>query len=173
METILLHLRKLRVDWLMFVALIGLMIFGGTFVLSASLDQYEIEPLLNTYFFRQVVFYGVGLALAVLFVVVDYHRLAGWSRAAYWVTILLLLLVLIPGIGEVRHGARRWFDLGVTLIQPSEFAKLAFIFALADFLTRPNEEMLMPGVFLKALGMTALPFILILKDYDVISGIEL
>ena len=71
MKTILLHLRKLRVDWLMFAALIGLMIFGGTFVLSASLDQYEIEPLLNTYFFRQVVFYGVGLLLAVLFVVVD------------------------------------------------------------------------------------------------------
>ena len=105
-----------------------------------------METLLNTYFFRQMVFYGLGLALAALFVVVDYHRLAGWSRAAYWVMILLLILVLIPGIGEVRQGARRWFDLGVTLIQPSEFAKLAFIFALADFLTRPNEEMLMPGV---------------------------
>ena len=152
METILLHIRKLRVDWLMFGALIGLMIFGGTFVLSAAIDQYENEPLLDTYFFRQVVFYGAGMALAVLFVVVDYHRLAGWSRAAYWVMILLLILVLIPGIGEVRHGARRWFDLGVTLIQPSEFAKLAFIFALADFLTRPNEEMLMPGCSLKPSG---------------------
>ncbi|SVE36584.1 uncharacterized protein METZ01_LOCUS489438, partial [marine metagenome] len=46
----------------MFGALIGLMIFGGTFVLSAAIEQYEIEPLLNTYFFRQLVFYGVGLA---------------------------------------------------------------------------------------------------------------
>ena len=103
METILLHIRKLRVDWLMFGALIGLMIFGGTFVLSAAIEQYEMEPLLDTYFFRQLVFYGLGLPLAVLFVVVDYHRLAGWSRAAYWVMILLLILVLIPGIGEVRH----------------------------------------------------------------------
>ena len=67
METILLHIRKLRVDWLMFGALIGLMIFGGTFVLSAAIDQYENEPLLDTYFFRQVVFYGAGMALAVLF----------------------------------------------------------------------------------------------------------
>jgi len=171
METILIHLRKLRVDGLMFGALIGLMVFGGTFVLSAAIGQYEMEPLQNTYFFRQMVFYGVGLCLAALFVVVDYHRIAGWSRATYWVMILLLILVLIPGIGEVRQGARRWFDLGVTLIQPSEFAKLAFIFALADFLTRPNEEMLMPGVFLKALGMTALPFILILKEPDLGSSL--
>ena len=171
MEAILIHLRKLRIDWLMFGALIGLMVFGGTFVLSAAIGQYEMETLLNTYFFRQMVFYGLGLALAALFVVVDYHRLAGWSRAAYWVMILLLILVLIPGIGEVRQGARRWFDLGVILIQPSEFAKLAFIFALADFLTRPNEEMLMPGVFLKALGMTALPFILILKEPDLGSSL--
>ena len=106
-----------------------------------------------------------------MMLVVDYHRLAGWGRAAYWLTLIFLVLVLIPGIGEVRYGARRWLDLGITLIQPSEFAKLAFIFALADFLTRPNEEMLMPGVFLKALGMTALPFILILKEPDLGSSL--
>ena len=146
-------------------------LLGGAFVLSAAIDQYEIEPLLNSYFFRQLVFYGVGLGLAAVFVVVDYHRLAGWARAAYWLTLIFLVLVLIPGIGEVRYGARRWLDLGITLIQPSEFAKLAFIFALADFLTRPNEEMLMPGVFLKALGMTALPFILILKEPDLGSSL--
>lgn len=171
METVLFHIRKLRVDWLMFGAVIGLMLLGGAFVLSAAIDQYEMEPLLNSYFFRQLVFYGVGLGLAAVFVVVDYHRLAGWARAAYWLTLILLVLVLIPGIGEVRYGARRWLDLGITLIQPSEFAKLAFIFALADFLTRPNEEMLMPGVFLKALGMTALPFILILKEPDLGSSL--
>ena len=47
METILLHIRKLRVDWLMFGALIGLMIFGGTFVLSAAIDQYEMLSLIH------------------------------------------------------------------------------------------------------------------------------
>ena len=57
METVLLHIRKLRVDWLMFGAVIGLMLLGGAFVLSAAIDQYEIEPLLNSYFFRQLVFY--------------------------------------------------------------------------------------------------------------------
>jgi rod shape determining protein RodA len=104
-------------------------------------------------------------------VIVDYHRLSGYAQASYWVIILLLVLVLIPGVGEMRFGARRWFDLGITLVQPSEFAKLAFIFALADFLTRPSEEMFMPGVFLKAIGMTALPFLLILKEPDLGSSL--
>ena len=171
MESFILHIRKLRVDLLLLLSLVGLMVFGATFILSAAMDQYEIEPLLNTYFFRQLSFYAVGLTIGLFFIVVDYHRLAGWARAAYWVTIILLILVLIPGVGVVRYGAQRWFDLGITLIQPSEFAKLAFIFALADFLTRPNEEMLMPGVFLKALGMTALPFLLILKEPDLGSSL--
>ena len=171
MESVLVHLRKLRVDLLLLFSLLGLMVFGATFILSAAMDQYEIEPLLNTYFFRQLGFYAAGLTLSLFFIVVDYHRLAGWARTAYWITIILLILVLIPGIGVVRYGAQRWFDLGITLIQPSEFAKLAFIFALADFLTRPNEEMLMPGVFLKALGMTALPFLLILKEPDLGSSL--
>ena len=171
MQSFLVQFRRLRVDWFIVAAVAGLIFFGGAFVLSAAIDEYEVKPLLETYFFRQLVFYAVGLVMAVLIVVVDYHRLAGWSRAVYWLTIIMLVLVLIPGIGEVRQGARRWLDLGVTVIQPSEFAKLAFIFALADFLTRPHEEMLMPGVFLKALGMTTLPFLLILKEPDLGSSL--
>ena len=171
MQSFLVQFRRLRVDWFIVAAVAGLIFFGGAFVLSAAIDEYEVKPILETYFFRQLIFYAVGLVMAVLIVVVDYHRLAGWSRAVYWLTIIMLVLVLIPGIGEVRQGARRWLDLGVTVIQPSEFAKLAFIFALADFLTRPHEEMLMPGVFLKALGMTALPFLLILKEPDLGSSL--
>ena len=91
MGTVLLHIRKLRVDWHMFGAVIGLMLLGGAFVLSAAIDQYEDDSLLNSYFFRQLVFYGVGLGLAAVFVVVDYHSLAGWARAAYWVTLVLLV----------------------------------------------------------------------------------
>ncbi|MAD23630.1 MAG: rod shape-determining protein RodA [Verrucomicrobiales bacterium] len=171
MNSFLMHFRKLRVDLLLGFSLFGLMFFGSAFILSASIDQYEINALFETYFFRQVVFYFVGITFGVFFVIVDYHRLSGYAQTSYWIIILLLVLVLIPGVGEVRFGARRWFDLGVTLVQPSEFAKLAFIFALADFLTRPSDEMFMPGVFVKAIGMTALPFLLILKEPDLGSSL--
>ena len=171
MNLVLAHLSKLRIDLLMAFCLLGLMIFGSIFILSASIEQYEINDLVDTYFFRQVIFYFFGISIGIFFMVIDYHKLSGYAQTFYWVIILILVLVLIPGVGEVRFGARRWFDLGITLIQPSEFAKLAFIFALADFLTRPNEEMFMPGVFFKAIGMTALPFLLILKQPDLGSSL--
>ena len=171
MNLVLANLSKLRIDLLMAFCLFGLMLFGSIFILSASIEQYEMNDLVDTYFFRQVIFYFFGILVGFLFVIIDYHKLSGYAHTFYWVIILLLILVLIPGVGEVRFGARRWFDLGITLIQPSEFAKLAFIFALADFLTRPNEEMFMPGVFFKAIGMTALPFLLILKQPDLGSSL--
>lgn len=171
MNLVLANLSKLRIDLLMAFCLFGLMLFGSIFILSASIEQYEMNDLVDTYFFRQVIFYFFGILVGFLFVIIDYHKLSGYAHTFYWVMILLLILVLIPGVGEVRFGARRWFDLGITLIQPSEFAKLAFIFALADFLTRPNEEMFMPGVFFKAIGMTALPFLLILKQPDLGSSL--
>ena len=171
MNLVLANLSKLRIDLLMAFCLFGLMLFGSIFILSASVEQYENNDLVDTYFFRQVIFYFFGILIGFLFIIIDYHKLSGYAQTFYWATILLLILVLIPGVGEVRFGARRWFDLGITLIQPSEFAKLAFIFALADFLTRPNEEMLMPGVFFKAIGMTALPFLLILKQPDLGSSL--
>ena len=79
---------------------------------------------------------------------VDYHTLARWSMVAYWVAVLLLVVVLL--FGSVRFGARRWFDLGFFSLQPSEFAKLAFILAQAHFLSRPVEELRALLTFWKA-----------------------
>src|SRR5207245_2946970 len=122
----------------------------------------------------QGVWYVVGLSAAALICLVDYHILARWSLVAYWATILSLLLVLIPGIGATHGwGARRWIDLGFFQAQPSEFAKLSFILAMGNFLSRPEDELRRPGVFWKALGMTVLPFLLIMKEPDLGSALIL
>jgi rod shape determining protein RodA len=83
----------------------------------------------------------------------------------------MLILVLIPGIGAMRYNARRWFDLGYFQMQPSEFAKLAFIVAMANFLSRPTEELRRPETFWKAIGMVILPVVLIIKEPDLGSAI--
>src|SRR5207248_6825441 len=70
-------------------------------------------------------------------------------------------------------GARRWINLGFFQAQPSEFAKLAFIMAMANFLSRPADELRLPILFWKALGMTALPFLLIMKEPDLGSALIL
>ena len=103
---------------------------------------------------------------------VDYNLLARWSFVAYW-AMIRLIAVLVPHIGSMRYGARRWIDLGFFQFQPSEFAKLAFILAAANFLSRPVDELKQPVIFWKGLGLLFLPFILILKEPDLGSALVL
>jgi rod shape determining protein RodA len=124
--------------------------------------------------FRQVTWYALGIGAAALVWVVDYHTLARWSVVIYWVMILCLLAVLVPFIGQTHGwGARRWIDLPFFQFQPSEFAKLAFILAGANFLSRPPEELRQTEVFWQGMGMLALPFLLILKEPDLGSALVL
>ena len=112
---------------------------------------------------RQIVWYALGIGVGAALCLVDYHTLARWSFVAYWAMILCLIVVLIPHIGSMRGGARRWIDLGFFQFQPSEFAKLGFILAAANFLSRPPDELKRPGIFWKGIGLMMLPFALIMS----------
>src|SRR6516162_3908984 len=149
-----------RVDKLQLVALCGLMLLGAAFVYSATTVGAAADSLVwyNEMWFRQIVWYSIGLCAAGALCLVDYRVLARWSYVIYWITIFLLLLVLIPHVGSVRFNARRWFDLRFFQLQPSEFAKLAFILALAHSLSRPVDEVRTPAIFWKSLGLMLLPF---------------
>lgn len=164
-----------RVDKLQLAALGCLMLLGVAFVYSATMigDTATSLPIYDQLWFRQIVWYALGLTGAGLLCLLDYRTLSRWSFIVYWLTILLLLLVLIPGVGSVRFGARRWFDLHVFQLQPSEFAKLALILALGHFLSRPPEELKLPGNFWKSIGLMMLPFVLILKEPDLGSALVL
>jgi rod shape determining protein RodA len=164
------------VDWPLLVAVALLMVIGAAFIYSATmvLPEAAQQPWFSQEWVRQVVWYTLGTAAAGALCLVSYHSVARWSLVLYWGAIGLLILVLIPGIGTTRGwGARRWIDLGPFGLQPSEFAKLALIFILAHFLSRPREELQEPRPFLQALGLTALPFVLILKEPDLGSALTL
>jgi rod shape determining protein RodA len=169
----ILNERHPRVDRLQLLSLLCLMALGTAFVFSASTagDSGGPGPLYNQYWFRQLVWFAIGLGAAIVICLIDYHTLARWSVVIYSLTILLLIGVLI--FGTVRSGARRWFDLGFFSLQPSEFAKLAVILALANFLSRPEEELRQPLNFWKAVGMMMLPFLLIMKEPDLGSALVL
>jgi rod shape determining protein RodA len=167
--------RQSRVDWLMISALGGLMFIGLLFVYSATManESTALTAWYNQAWFRQLIWYGIGLGAMAAVCLVDYRILARWSLVVYGVIILLLVAVLIPGIGADRFGARRWIDLGPFSLQPSEFAKLAFILAMGNFLSRPTEELKSVPVFWQALGMVALPFLLVMKEPDLGSALIL
>jgi rod shape determining protein RodA len=145
---------------------------GTVFIYSATLaHEANATPWYRELFFKQIIWYVTGLGLAFLICLVDYHALARWSFVAYWVTIVLLIGVFI--FGKTIYGARRWFDFGFFKLQPSEFAKLAFIVAQAHFLSRPADELKQPANFLRALGLLLLPFLLIIKEPDLGSALVL
>jgi rod shape determining protein RodA len=164
--------RQSRVDWQMILAIVGLMLIGVAFIYSAK-PPGETTAWYNQYHVRQILWYVAGTAGAAAVCLIDYHSLARWSMVAYGATILLLVAVLVPHIGAYRLGARRWIDLGFFQLQPSEFAKLSFIFIQAHFLSRPIDELRRPVVFVKAVALTLLPFLLILKEPDLGSALVL
>jgi rod shape determining protein RodA len=157
-------------DWPLIVGLAGLMLIGLAFIYSAK-PVGEGVALQNQFWFRQLIWYGVGLAAATVICLFDYHTLARWALVGYWFSILLLVAVIF--VGTKVYGAKRWIDLGPFNLQPSEFAKLAVIFVLAHFLSRPIEELRQLNVFAKSLGLVALPFLLILKEPDLGSALVL
>jgi rod shape determining protein RodA len=163
--------RQPKVDKLQLAALIALMALGAAFIYSATMvtDAARSAPWYHQIWVRQLFWYAVGTAAAVALCMVDYLTLARWAMLAYWTCILLLIAVLV--LGTVRSGARRWFDLGFFSLEPSEFAKLAVILALANFLSRPGDELRELSVFSRALGMMLLPFLLILKEPDLGSAL--
>jgi rod shape determining protein RodA len=164
-----------RLDKFQLTAICALMLVGAAFVYSATMvgESAGSLPLYNQIWFRQVIWYVLGLGAATALCLIDYRSLTRWSFVIYWGTILTLVVVLIPGIGSMRFGARRWIDLGFFQFQPSEFAKLAFILAMANFLSRPAEELRQTGIFWKAIGMMILPFVLIMKEPDLGSALVL
>ena len=165
-----------RADRLQLAALCGLIVVGTAFVYSATManESAALLPLYNQLWFRQIIWYALGLGAGTAVCFLDYRILARWSVVVYGATLVLLVAVLIPGIGTTHGwGARRWIDLGPFQMQPSEFAKLACILAMADFLSRPLEEVRQPANFWKALGMMLLPFLLILKEPDLGSALVL
>jgi len=129
------------VDKWLFLAIAGLLAVGVTMVLSTSYLYSQERFADGTYFFRkQLIAIGVGLAALVtcsLLPPATYRRL---SYPLLGFTLLALILVLIPGIGVVRGGARRWLALPGFAFQPAELAKLALVFYLAHSIAKKEEH---------------------------------
>lgn len=72
---------------------------------------------------------------------VDLDRIRKYSWVIGGISLLLLILVLLPGIGVTVNGARRWFDLGVMRLQASDIGKLGLIFTLAHYISINQRDM--------------------------------
>ena len=119
---------------------------GLVMLLSASFPSayYEASPSKHNplyYFERQAIFAVLGTAVMLLVSKFNYQRLRGVGKILLYVSIILLVLVLIPGIGQLRNGARRWIGVSVLTFQPSEIAKAAIVVYFANSISRKKDQM--------------------------------
>jgi len=166
--------RGRRVDWQLAAAVLVLMVIGAAFIGSASFSREAAQGVgwFKKYYVKQIAYYLLGTGVVVAFCFLDYRSWSRWSLVAYWTTIILLILVFFIGTGSASWGAKRWISIGFGFqLQPAEFAKIAFIFAQANYLSRPPEELRQPSIFFKSLAMTAIPFVLILLEPDLGSSL--
>jgi cell division protein FtsW len=120
----------------------------------------------NSYFLvRQAVYIVISLVAGMFVFRVP---VALWQRLApamFIVTLLLLALVLVPGIGVSVNGARRWLSLKVTNLQPSEIMKIVAVLYAADFTVRKQQYMhkLTKGFMPMAAAMAVVGMLLLLE----------
>lgn len=125
-----------------FLLILGMIVgFGLLMLLSASgpLGYQKFED--SAYFFKHQLIYGLlpGTFLFLIFSRLDYRKLQFLAPAALIGSIVLLLLVYIPGIGLHFGGSGRWVQLGFISFQPSEFVKLGFLIYVAAWLAKRHD----------------------------------
>lgn len=124
-----------------FVLVLFLVAFGCLMVYSASFYSASIR-FDNEYFFlfKQLLGVALGIFAMIFFTFFDYHLLKKFRYIVLAVSVVLLILVFVPGFGVQSYGANRWVNiLGISL-QPSEITKFALILFLASYLSENHEK---------------------------------
>lgn len=131
-----------KLDIGLIVVTVGLALFGVLMVYSASSYNAEVNYG-NEFFYMYKQIIGVVAGVVVMFGLTwfDYRKLVKLRWVILGVSILLLALVLIPGIGVENYGARRWLNLGFITLQSSEVAKFGYIIFVAAYLAKHHKKM--------------------------------
>ncbi len=133
---------KGKFDWILLGVTVCLVLFGIVMVYSASSYSAEVNYG-NKYFFMYKQIFGavLGMAAITLFCITDYHLLDKLKYIILGVSILLLVLVFIPGIGIESYGAKRWINLPFFSMQASEIAKFGFIIFASSYMSAHRDKM--------------------------------
>ena len=152
-------------------ALVAIGIFGSVMVYSATRDSLQAQGISPTYYLKkQAIFLVIGLVVMVGVAAIDYRRLRDWALIIYGFTLLMLLAVYV--VGHKSKGAQAWFQVGSYQMEPSEFAKIGLIIALAAYCATAKGTL--SGRALGAvLVLAGIPFALIYKQPDLGSALVL
>ncbi len=155
----------LRFDFLIFAAVIVLLVFGLLAIYSSTQNVFQVR---NN--FEKQIF---ALVLALIIFIVIYFLPTSLIRSAvpwgYGLSIFLLLAVLV--LGKTINGAKAWIALGPLNIQPAEFSKIATLLALAAFLDEKGNDLDDLKTIVKFLAIGLFPVALIMLQPDLGSSL--
>ncbi len=161
-----------RIDKIFFITIIIACIFGMIMIYSASSIWAEYKFNDSFKFVRhQLLFFIVGFILFIYISKIDIKKIFNYAPKLLMVSIILLILVLIPGIGTVRNGSRSWFGVGSFGIQPSEAVKLILIIFTARYLENNEKNIGSIRTIISILFITFLIFGLIMLQPDFGTGV--
>ncbi|MGL4911380.1 MAG: rod shape-determining protein RodA [Romboutsia sp.] len=117
-----------QLDWKLIITVLAIFVFGLVVLSSATHVQMTGE---YGQIYKQGLAFGLGIVMIIGILLLDYNFLGKYYKALYIFSLLALAVILIPGIGAERGGARSWLNLGPLDFQTSELVKLTFILSYA------------------------------------------
>ena len=159
--------KSLKFDWFFIGVTLTLMLCGVLLVYSATVG--EELAVYDTHWFRQIIYFltGIAIAIGLVFVKIDWLKRA--AVPSYVIALILLIFVLIFA-GDVK-GAGRWIDLKIIKLQPSEFAKIAYLITISYWLSKHPVSLQKLKTFFVPLGLFIVPFALVLKQPDLSTAL--
>jgi rod shape determining protein RodA len=145
-------------------------VIGCVMIYSATKGKLALAGEDPHYFLkRQLVYMFIGIVVMVALAFFDYRRLEQFSTVLY-VGIVLALLAVFSPVGSTELGSARWFSFGPLQLQPSEFATLVLVVAIATYCTRRPEGLDFRDLVRMVL-MSGVPILLVIKQPDLGTAI--
>jgi rod shape determining protein RodA len=156
-----------RLDWVMLLAVAGIVAFGLWVISGITRDDVPGDP--TYYVYRQFVFVAIGVLALAVGILVDPDVYRRFQKHIYLATLLLFAVVFLAG--TVARGSKRWIDLGFYRFQPSEFGKLLVVLALAGFVAERYRRLGDPRTVLATIGLAIPPVVLVFIQPDIGSAL--
>jgi len=161
-----------HIDLGLAMATVGIACFGLLMIYSATRDKLAVQGLDPGYYLkRQAAFVVVGIVVMAVVASLDYRRLRDFAPVFYIGTVSALLMIMSP-LGKRSRGAQAWFQIGAYQLEPSEFAKIALIIALAG-MCASYKGRLGGRELVTVLALAAVPFGLVYRQPDLGTSLVL
>lgn len=127
-----------ELDIKLILSILSIFIFGIIILSSAT---HAIDTGNYSKIIKQIIAFSLAVILILVTLMIDYNTLGKNYKIFYIASIMLLLIIWVPGIGKAQEGSRRWIKLGPLYLQTSELVKITFIISYAKIVEKSRGKL--------------------------------